>query len=253
MPTRMDADCFLFKKPNPKRHGSPVDDDDDLHPKELDPLITGPVAELADGDPAVPEGRNAEGHEPLTTLPALSLTALINLMRATGFWLNPNLRTDPRHGRGDFTNLLPHLARCRMLVQCNPNKPSAEVHDWMTRMADWREFGQARVHQVHHVPVTGDSEVFQNPQHQSLDRALRFMFQVAEEAVDLRADQRWLRYYLVSYSLDAQHERLLRVVHLGCHPLTAFAVFFSPNRLRPEGIAKPPWPWRPDGEGRRGA
>lgn len=115
----------------------------------------------------------------------------------------------------------------------------------MTRIAEWREFESARVLEVHYVPVIGDREAYQNRKQPVLEPSLRFVFEAMGKSVELRADQCWLRYYLVSFSLDAQHERLLRVVHLGCRPLTAFAVFFAPNSLRPEGIAKPPWPWRP--------
>ncbi len=72
IPSRMDADCFLFMRPDPRR-----EEDDSV--KDLlcgcgDDAGNDSISEQANGHPAAPEGPNAEGHEPLPTLSALSLT-----------------------------------------------------------------------------------------------------------------------------------------------------------------------------------
>ena len=169
----------------------------------------------------------------IVTLPPIPLQELIALMRLTGFWFNPNLRPDFPDLRGHFTNFLPHLARCRMLVQCNPNQSSDEVHHWML----WPDGGSARVHAVFHVPII-DGEAFLDLGTDAGGRWWQYLRQIVHDAVELTPSQRWLRFYRITVSFDGRKERLLRIVHLGCHALTACAFFLAPNDLVPDRIAE---------------
>lgn len=195
---------------------------------DFDPKDVLPLADEQDRQqPPAPEVS-----EKIMTLPATPLQELIGLMRRSGFWLNPNLRPDFPDLRGNFTNFLPHLARCRMLVQCNPDKTGDEVHHWMW----WPGDGSARVRAVWHVPIVGDA-AFLDLETDAGNRWWRHLRQIIHDTVELKPEQRWLRFYRITVSFDGRHERLLRVVHLGCHALTACAFFLAPNGLRPERIA----------------
>ncbi len=210
------------ERPDLRSHDTSKDDGLDLDLKDVVCLDDEPD----DQQPPTPED---EGR--ILTLPGIPLQELICSMRRAGFWFNPNLRPDFPDLRGHFTNFLPHLARCRMLVQCNPNKTSDQVHHWMW----WPGDGSAQVHAVYHVPIIDDA-AFLNPEAETGDRWWRYLRQIVQDAVELKPDQRWLRFYRITVSFDGRHERLLWIVHLGCHALTACAFFLAPNRLIPERI-----------------
>ncbi len=163
--------------------------------------------------------------------PAITLQELIALMCQTGFWFNPNLRPDFPHLQGHFTSFLPHLARCRMLVQCNPATTPDEVHHWIL----WDGGGSARIRAACHVPINGEA-AFLDHDPDAGSRWWQHLRHIIHDAVDLKPNQRWLRYYRLTVSYDGRNERLLRIVHLGCHALTACAFFLAPNRLIPDRI-----------------
>lgn len=165
------------------------------------------------------------------TLPSIHLRELISLMRRKGFWLNPNLRPEFPHLRGDFTNFLHQLARCPMLVQCNPDKTSEEVHRGM----GWPGSGSARVLNVQNVNIVG-GESFLDKTSNRQARWWQCLRTIIAETVEVKPDQRWICFYRTTISFDGRNERKLQVVHLGCHALTACAFFFAPNRLVPERV-----------------
>lgn len=165
------------------------------------------------------------------TLQPAPFQALVTLMRQEGFWFNPNLRPDFPDLRGDFTNFLPQLARCRILVQCNPTRTCDQVHDGMLPATH----GSARVHAVEHGPITHGAE-FLRLETDARSRWWQPLRQIIHEVVEFKPNQRWLRYYRITVSFDGRNERLLRIVHLGCHALTACAFFLAPNKLIPERI-----------------
>ncbi len=200
-----------------------MNDDDDLDWKD----VAYPEDEKEGHPPVAPED---EGR--IVTLQAIPLRDLIALIRRTGFWFNPNLRPDFPDLRGHFTNFLPHLARCRMLVQCNPNQTCDQVHTWMP----WRDGGSARVHAVYHVPII-DHATFLDQKTDAADDWWGCLRPIIHDTVETRRGQRWLRFYRASISFDGRKERLLRIVHLGCHALTACAFFLAPNNLIPERLA----------------
>ena len=199
-----------------------MNDDEDLDWKE----VAFPEEEKEE-HPALEPGN--EGR--MVTLEPIPLQDLIALMRQTGFWFNPNLRPDFPDLRGHFTNFLPHLARCRMLVQCNPNQTCDQVHNWM----QWREGGSARVNAVQHVPIN-DHATFLDQKGEAEDGWWRYLRQIIHDTVELKLQQRWLQFYRTTITFDGKNERLLRIVHLGCHALTACAFFLAPIGLVPERI-----------------
>lgn len=172
--------------------------------------------------------------ESIPELPPLPLEELIALMRLAGFWLNPNAHPDSRNAPANLTDLLQYrdLARCRILVQCNPNLKGNHIHKAMS----WaRSACGAQIRGVHHIPII-QGETFLNGAPMAEHRGWHYLRQIVHDTVELNPQQRWIRYYYLTVSFDGQHERLLRLVQLGCHALTACAFFFLPNKLAPERV-----------------
>ncbi len=188
------------------------------------------VVSFDDGsDGQCPDTPESQGG--IVTLTPMPLQELVRQMRLIGYWFNPNLRPEFPDLCGNFTNFLPHLARCRMLVQCNPNQACDQVHHWMT----WPGGGSARVCEVWDVPIIGEA-TFLDQEIGARDRWWHLLRSIIQDTVELRPDQRWLSFYRIEVSYDGRHKRMLRIVHLGCHALTACAYFLAPNRLIPERI-----------------
>ena len=100
----------------------------------------------------------------------------------------------------------------------------------------WPDGGSARVHAVYEVPII-DGTAFLDLKPNTLDHWWQHLCHIIHDAVDLKPSHRWMRFYRITVSFDGRHERLLWIVHLGCHALTACAFFIAPNNLVPDRIA----------------
>jgi len=226
---RWDAECFLFRKPDlrRRRHKDPDEDPWDTWKD---------VVQLGEAPSALPPGH--EDGDKILALPAIHLDELIDLMRMVGFWLNPKLPPSVPEWEGNLTKLLPHLARCRLLVQCNQDRTQDQVHHGMATLARGSQCGSARIDSVTYIPIINAENLFQQPKVRARDRSWEHLRQLVRDTVEMKPEQCWIGFYRVALSFDAQHERLLRIVHLACHPLAAFTFFLAPNGLVPEKIVK---------------
>lgn len=100
----------------------------------------------------------------------------------------------------------------------------------------WPDGGSARIHAVYPIPII-DGAAFLEPEVDAGNRWWPHLRQIIQDGVELRPSQRWLRFYRIVITFDGKNERLLRIVHVGCHALTACAFFLAPNKLGPDRIA----------------
>jgi SAM-dependent methyltransferase len=220
---RIDAECFLFRKPK-RGH---EDDDGGIEFKVVAGII--PM-----DDPAVEI--EPEIQMQVVTLPELQLQDIISLLRLTGFWLR-------RSFKGDFAESLPNLARCRVLVQCNPEQTRDGVHDRMARLPGW-DFSGVRVKAVYHAPITG-TDILDGHQLMRSDEGAAQPFlegfrsafhKLVGDATGVTPENCWIDLYRIVVSFDNQNERLLRVLQIGWPTLATLTFFLEPNRLLPDRL-----------------